>query len=71
MSEVGRSSERAEEQRRTAERTGHRSEGRAVKRDLPRSHLHRAARASRCPVSRLRAQAFRMGERHAAATLRE
>jgi len=24
-------------------RTGHRSEGRAVKRDLPRSHLHRAA----------------------------
>jgi len=24
-------------------RTGHQSEGRAVKRDLPRSHLHRAA----------------------------
>jgi len=61
MSAVGRSVYARKNQRRTQHRTGHQSGGRAVKRDLPRSHLHRAARASRCPLSRLRT-----GDRHTA-----
>jgi hypothetical protein len=43
MSEVSARLGRAEEQRRTHRIDGHRSEGRVVKRDFPRSHLHRAA----------------------------
>jgi hypothetical protein len=43
MSEVGRSIDARKKNAARSHRTGHQSEGRAVKRDLPRSHLHRAA----------------------------
>jgi len=43
MSAVGRSVCVWTKKAARTHRTGHQSEGRAVKRDLPRSHLHRAA----------------------------